>query len=822
MLHFGNYYFAPMEKTDLRLSQVFVPPAGRRLDANISRRYFIERAKWVWHPQVEFGVSALLRFTLPVVTDGDTIRLHISADRRFEFFVDEIRLAAGPASGDPQAWPFHSYDLTLPPGKHLLRADVWWLSSAEAPEHRMGIQGGYICAAEGSYHPNFSTGEAPWQVQRLAGWKIGPGLNYGVHSIGGSLERDLRATSEPAVPVKTFDNWWDNIYGLVNGRWQLEPVNIPDPREQIISAGSRVAHCNGWLSSARAIPADVLISQPDAEAGLPASESPLTIPADREISLLLDFKNYLCGYPEITVSGGRDARVEFLWAESLILPGTETSPRQKKGRRDEVAGKCFYGFGDVWILNGESQATLPAPHWWRAGRYALLRVRTQSEPLTVHSIRIRTTGYPWLVIAPQVQTPDLELEKIFQLAWNGFTACTHDAFMDCPYYEQLMYVADARVMMLSSYALAGDDRLARRCIELFDFSRRHHGLPAMRYPSQHDMVSPSFALWWIGMVDDFARWRRDRNWVSARLAGVRATLTELENYRNADGLLENLPGWPFVDWGTPWDNPAHPESFNGIPTGARAGISAILNFHYLWALRQAESLEKYAGIAEMAGYYERIANKTHAACRQFFDAATGLMRDYANAAPMSEHAQAFALLAGLFSPKEISRPLAALAKPFLPARASTYFLHHVFAALALQGRGDAIFARLAPWREMLSLGLLTPLEEAEPSRSDCHGWGCHPVYHYVTGIIGLRPAEWEFRSFILQPALGKLSWAEAVVPHPDGEVQIRIDRERQNVIRLRMSFPPPLKGTLIYGGENIALSNGRHDFKITSTNTHEP
>jgi|GEM_PF-4193276 len=42
----------------------------------------------------------------------------------------------------------------------------------------------------------------------------------------------------------------------------------------------------------------------------------------------------------------------------------------------------------------------------------------------------------------------------------------------------------------------------------------------MRYPSRQEMVSPTFALWSIAMVNDFAHWRRDRAWVRALTAEV--------------------------------------------------------------------------------------------------------------------------------------------------------------------------------------------------------------------------------------------------------------------------------------------------------------
>ena len=47
--------------------------------------------------------------------------------------------------------------------------------------------------------------------------------------------------------------------------------------------------------------------------------------------------------------------------------------------------------------------------------------------------------------------------------------------MDCPNYELTLYVDDTRLHNLIGYTLDGDAHLARRCIELFDWSRRGFG-----------------------------------------------------------------------------------------------------------------------------------------------------------------------------------------------------------------------------------------------------------------------------------------------------------------------------------------------------------
>ena len=36
--------------------------------------------------------------------------------------------------------------------------------------------------------------------------------------------------------------------------------------------------------------------------------------------------------------------------------------------------------------------------------------------------------------------------------------CAHETYMDCPYYEQMMYVGDTRLEVLTTYAISRDDR----------------------------------------------------------------------------------------------------------------------------------------------------------------------------------------------------------------------------------------------------------------------------------------------------------------------------------------------------------------------------
>jgi hypothetical protein len=44
--------------------------------------------------------------------------------------------------------------------------------------------------------------------------------------------------------------------------------------------------------------------------------------------------------------------------------------------------------------------------------------------------------------------------------------------MDCPYYERLQYIGDARIQMMISYYNSGDDRQPKNALNLWDNSRQ--------------------------------------------------------------------------------------------------------------------------------------------------------------------------------------------------------------------------------------------------------------------------------------------------------------------------------------------------------------
>ena len=88
---------------------------------------------------------------------------------------------------------------------------------------------------------------------------------------------------------------------------------------------------------------------------------------------------------------------------------------------------------------------------------------------------------------------------------------------------------------LVAYVTGDDDRLARQALLAFDRSRGIDGLTRSRYPSRVRQTIPTFSLWWVAMVHDFALWRGDLAFVADLMPGVRAVLDAYRRNVDDDG-----------------------------------------------------------------------------------------------------------------------------------------------------------------------------------------------------------------------------------------------------------------------------------------------
>ena len=124
---------------------------------------------WIGLPDAAppFVAAYCLRFALDA---DETLRVHVSADERYELYLDGERIGRGPERGDRLHWFFETYDLHLEAGAHTLAARCWALGDL-APLGQFSARPGFLlCPEDGSRLDLLATGRANWQVQQLGGY----------------------------------------------------------------------------------------------------------------------------------------------------------------------------------------------------------------------------------------------------------------------------------------------------------------------------------------------------------------------------------------------------------------------------------------------------------------------------------------------------------------------------------------------------------------------------------------------------------------------------------------------------------------------------
>jgi hypothetical protein len=766
--------------------------------------------------QPPFVVVYRVRFTLDAPA---VIRLHVSADERYELWLDGERIGRGPERGDSQHWFFETYDLRLDAGDHMLIARVTALGEY-APIAQSSLQPGFLlCPDDEIYGVLLATGSAPWEAKGLDGVSFTPppaafavghrivvdGARYGWGWERGAGEGWLPALALHLGYSATKRN------EVAPNEHLLKPATLPPMLDEPRHIG-RARHISAPpLSETHAIPlrpADHLANEEDGWNALLRGVAPLILPPHTRRRVIIDLDDYYCAYPELIVSGGEQATVRVYWQESLF-EDPQTWRRSDRNRIDD----CYFtmmwwhrdGLGDHWTLDGGDRRRLETL-WWSAGRYVELLVETSNHPLTIEQLRFDETRYP-LECESRFDARDERLIRAIPMMFRALQMCSHETYMDCPFYEQLMYAGDTRLECLVTYVTSRDVRLPRKALRMFDWSRLPDGLTQSRYPSRLRQIIPPFSLWWTTMVYDYLMWRGDLPFVRSLLPGVRAVLDAFTQLRGDDRLVRSPEGWNYVDWVRAWPS--------GEPPGAQPGaICGPINWQYVYALVRAAEVEAACGEAELSARWRRLAAETtQALITRYWNAERGLFADDAEHTIFTEHSQCLAVLSGMLGQEQ----RAAIAKSLFTTAGLTqptvYFMHYFFETCRELGRIDQFFKRLEFWFEMERLGFKTTYEMNDPTstRSDCHAWGAHPLYHYFSSVLGIRPTSAGCATVEIAPQLGSLERAGGRLVHPRGDIVVEL-RTENGALHGQVELPEGVTGQLRLGDRTMVLHEGRQSF----------
>jgi hypothetical protein len=753
------------------------------------------KAVWIAHPdgpRREFGVFHFRKsFTLEKAPQRFVI--HVTGDNRYELFVNGTRVLAGPARGDLLHWRFETLDVAphLRAGKNVLAAVVWNFAEL-APMAQMTNETAFLLQGDGDAEQIVNTDRSwkcfrnealtmlPWDPSKVAGYfVVGPGESWdGARYPWGWEARDFDDSAWK--PAQELDHGAPRGAQDSHSRWMLVPRGIPLMEEKL-ERFAKVVRTSGA----------------QVPAGFIEGRATVTVPANSHAVILLDRGHLTCAYPEIVVSGGRSAEITLAHAESLYRG-------EEKGNRNETAGKEMRGYEDRYRPDGGPHR-LFRPLWWRTFRYLQIDVKTASDRLVLEDIRPSFTAYPFMLRA-RFESDDPTINEIWNVGWRTLRLSAHEHYTDSPYYEQLQYVGDTRITALVSLYTAGDDRLVRNAIHLFDDSRTPDGLTESRYPSFLPQYIPPYSLLWIGMLHDYWWYRGDEAFVRSFLPGARGVLGWFEARLSPSGLLGPLEWWNFVDWVPEWKN--------GVPPLDTNGQSAILTLQLAAALGEAADLESAFGIPERAEHYRTLRARIIDAVRHNCLAARRrLIADTPSKKNFSQHANILAVLEDVIPTVDQRLVMKTVLTDSTLSQATFYFRYYLHRALKKAGLADEYIHQLEPWRQMLALGLTTWAENPEPTRSDCHAWSAHPNFDLLATVAGIEPAAPGFREVVIEPHLGPLNRVTATLPHPEGDITVAYERRGDGLIA-EITLPEKLSGSFLWRGKKVPLRGGKQHLEF--------
>jgi len=106
-------------------------------------------------------------------------------------------------------------------------------------------------------------------------------------------------------------------------------------------------------------------------------------------------------------------------------------------------------------------------------------------------------------------------------------------------------------------------------------------------------------------------------------------------------------------------------------------------------------------------------------------------------------------------------------------------------------------------------------EEMGTMISLAHGWSSGPTAWLSETVLGVKPTSGGFRDVEIRPELGDLEWAEGQVPTPQGNLSVRLDRDKitQN-IKMRLTLPSGIHAKVYLQNSPRADLTGPGDFEF--------
>ena len=399
------------------------------------------------------------------------------------------------------------------------------------------------------------------------------------------------------------------------------------------------------------------------------------------------------------------------------------------------------------------------------------------------------------------RTGEEVIDRVYDIAAYTFHLNSREFILDGIKRDRWVWSADAYQSFFLNRYLFMDRELEKRTLTALG-----GGLPVVQYINT--IMDYSY-FWLISLWDYYLTWG-DRDYLRQIYPQARAVMEFCRERVSEDGFIRGRKGdWVFIDW-APMDK-----------TGALLGEQVLL----------AKAYESYGKILEVLGAAEDASDpKTFFALAEslreqtkqcFYDGEKGVFIDSYESGKRNVSRQnnilAFLYL-GISEEQKRNIYERVILNDEVIAITTPYFKFYENQVHCLMGDGTRLEQSLREYYGgMLELGATTLYEQYDPTergverfamygrpfeKSLCHAWSASPVYllgRFRAGVVNTGVA---YNTFEVRPMPGDLESFEAVVPLPEGEVRVSLNRKE---LRVLTTAPG---GTLVWNGERQAIIPG--------------
>ncbi|MDP9245720.1 MAG: hypothetical protein M3O64_03625 [Chloroflexota bacterium] len=762
------------------------------------------RGQWIWDNAIETpvtiwghatpGESHTVYLRRPFRLDAvpRTVPARVTCDSRYALYVNGTLVGRGPVRGEPELLGWDDHDLApyLRAGNNVIvalcryygKAGPWFIPAV--PFGTLG-RGSFCFETAASSALDLRT-DATWRAVpapwRPMGWAlmhgVPPEVVDGRDIPNGLHDPDVADDAWPAAVV---------LHGIGHGTVLDRPPAAPYMSPQRRAIPQLTAN---WRTPKRGAPAQATVALGDDPV---AAWATLAVRTDGDrVVTRWDIGELTIGHVRLRIQGG----------------GADRSGQIV----DVIAGET---------LRPDGLPEIAPTHW--ASRYVLGAAERQEiqffDPvghayLAVHapagldvSVDVEEAFYPRTDEAT-FTCSDPRYDRLWKVGARTVDVCATDAFLDCPAREQRAWVSDSYVGVLVHLVTTADQRLVRHHLDYCRHGRYPGGLLAMAFgcdAARSGLAIAEYSLHWIRQVARYWEHSGDEAFVRDVLPVANDIIERYERQRGPSGLLEDFPGWVFIEW-------AQTE---------RDTVIAAHDGYYAAALRDYATLP---GAADVRPLIARTAAAFEALWDERRHAYVDSMGSRGKSRRVSQQTNIAALLGGIvpreriasliertFDPTVRGERLVLASRPAGPPTTAsvfqydphpafddardvvmaqpfyTRFLHEV---LFEHDRRDLILRSLLDrWDPETEHGTFREHWDAAPGRtSRAHAWAASPTYDLTAYILGVRPAEPGYRRTIVDPYLGPLTHAAGRVPTPLGWIDVRID-EREIEITAPEGMP---------------------------------